>query len=103
MSIYHLLKFLGFELRKITLIGEQQDDGYIFITSPELEGFSLMLEPDEDKNIATIINVVYEPLITYLDVLNDARHKATARKGRYEVRGFSMTAPHSYTARLSIC
>lgn len=64
---------VGFELRTITLIGEQQDDGYIFITSPELKGFSLMLEPDEDKNLATIISAVHEPLITYLDVLNEAK------------------------------
>jgi hypothetical protein len=103
VSIYRLLKFLGFEMRKVTLIGELQDDGYIFITSPELKGFSLMLEPDEDKNFATIINAVYEPLITYLDVLNNAGNKATAQKGRYEVRGFNKTAPHSYTARLSSC
>jgi hypothetical protein len=103
MSIYRLLKFLGFELRTITLIGEQQDDGYILITSPELKGFSLMLEPDEDKNLATIISAVYEPLIAYLGVLNEAGNKATARKGRYEVKGFNKTAPHSYTARLSIC
>jgi hypothetical protein len=103
MSIYRLLKLLGFELSKITLIGEQQDDGYIFITSPELRGFSLMLEPNEDKNLATIISAVHEPLIAYLDVLNEAENKATARKGRYEVKGFNKTSPHSYTARLSIC
>jgi hypothetical protein len=101
--LYSLRKVLGSEPNAITLIGERQDDGYIFITSSELKGFSLMLEPDEDKNLATLMNAVYEPLTGYLDALYGAGHKAITPKGRYEVKGFSKTSPYSYTARLSTC
>ncbi|MGH6848123.1 MAG: hypothetical protein ACREC0_12020 [Methylocella sp.] len=72
----------------ITLIGERRDEGYIFIHSPELKGFSLMLEPDE-YDIKTFLDAVYDPLLTYIQ----AYHKALAKNEKPRLRSIIESAP----------
>jgi hypothetical protein len=101
--VKYLLKYLASSraLLRLSVIGKRQDDGYIFFTSPELKGFSLMLEPGEDKNIQTLMDAIHERLITYLQALHKAKHAAPSR--HYEVKVFTKRASLSYAARLSNC
>ncbi|MCC6946884.1 MAG: hypothetical protein IT539_03870 [Bradyrhizobiaceae bacterium] len=49
----------------IHLIGEPRAGGYIYLTSPELPGFTFLLGPDE-KSIEAIIEAIKPALATYL-------------------------------------
>ncbi len=48
----------------ITFIAHEREGGYTYITSPDLPGFTFMLEPGEERNIRKLIN---EPLMVYLN------------------------------------
>jgi hypothetical protein len=93
-----ILSFLGIGM-KIHFHAEDQDDGYTFIRSPELRGFTLMLEHEQTKNIATLMNAIHDPFISYMMAFCRARNKAMA-KDHLKMKNFSETANHSYTARL---
>ena len=76
--IDRLLALFGFEKFSITLIGHEREGGYTYITSPQLSGFTFMLNPGEEKNIRTFIDAIDEPLTTFLD----AHFKAEASRDR---------------------
>ncbi len=86
---------------KIEFIAEEQEDGYTFIYSPELKVFTLMLAPEQAKNIGTLINSLHDPFITYMTALFHAQNKAKSKA--LKMKDFSEKAPHSYTARLCSC
>ena len=54
------------EVMVIKLNGERQDDGYLFIYSSDLRGFSLMLAPEQSLNTGTLLVAIHDPLVVYL-------------------------------------
>jgi hypothetical protein len=104
MSIFNkLFKFFGLDMLKLTFIAKEQEDGYTFIYSPELNGFTLMLAPEQTKNIGTLINAIHDPLMIYMTALCRARNKAKAKAKALKMKDFGETSPHSYMARLCSC
>lgn len=50
-----------------TLIGEEREGGYIFVSSSDLRGFTLMLEPGE-RDIEKTIEAIRPALMGHLDI-----------------------------------
>ena len=50
----------------IHLIGEEREGGYTYVTSPELPGFTLMLEPGEEASPQAFRAAVEEPLKMFI-------------------------------------
>jgi hypothetical protein len=100
-----LNRFLGFlglfgrKLTKITFIGHEREGGYIYLNSPELRGFSFMLEPGEN-NLKTIIAAIDEPLRAYLAAKLAFRH-ATQR--RPDLTGLRITQQHPINLVAELC
>lgn len=99
-----LNKFLGLfggELIsiKITLIGQEREGGYIYLTSPELKGFSFMLEPGED-DLKAIIAAMDEPLHAYLEA-KLAFDRAKRRKP--DLTGLRITQRHPINLVAELC
>ena len=82
---------------KIRLHGHERDGGYTYITSPELPGFSFMLEPGEDENIRSFIDAIDEPLMTYID----AYYKAESRKAPSHLAGLRQSNHNNFVAELA--
>ena len=90
--------------RIIHLDGEVQDDGYLYVYSNDLKGFSLMLEPDQWKDFGSLIQSVEIPLLAYIDAYEDAKKSIGENKkqvaSRYEVFDFSKKSNTSYCAKV---
>ena len=93
--INRILGRLGLPIR-INLIGHRRDGGYTYITSPDLPGFTFLLEPGEEKSLSTLINALEEPLSVYLVAHFKARHKADGMK----LAGLRRKASTNYVAEL---
>ena len=92
-----ILRFLGlgqFHVIRITLIGHPREGGYTYLTSPELPGFTFMLEPGEETDLRRMINALYEPLTFYLD----AHIKGQARADSIRLTGLRQTKSMNYIA-----
>src|SRR5689334_15910968 len=101
-----LLSYLPFRLhlhmRRITLIGQEREGGYTFITSPDLPGFSFMLEPGETENFRSFINAIEPSLMVYLDAHFEAEAKANHPKRMEHARltGIRRKDQTNYVAEL---
>lgn len=63
------------EVTVIKLNGKRQDDGYMFIYSPDLKGFSLMLAPEQSRNTGILLAAIHDPLIAYLWTASGRLHR----------------------------
>jgi hypothetical protein len=90
------------EVMVIKLNGERQDDGYMFIYSPDLKGFSLMLAPEQSRNTGTLLAAIHDPLVAYMGVYCRARN-STRSEARVDVRRWEKIGANSYTAQLCPC
>jgi hypothetical protein len=54
------------EKHTFTLIGEEREGGYTYVHSPDLPGFTFMLEPGEEKDVETVIEVIEPSLKAYV-------------------------------------
>src|ERR1700730_16523584 len=89
-SLYALF---GRDRFTITIKGEKREGGYIYIHSPDLKGFSLLLEPGEYGDIKTFIDAIYDPLLIYLKVYDQAKHHAKVRHENLRLYAMSESAP----------
>jgi hypothetical protein len=96
-----LLRIFGTDMLEISLIAEEQDEGYLFLYSPQLKGFTLMLAPEQTKNIAALMNALHDPFMAYMTTLYKAKHDARAKA--LKMKDFGERQAHSYVARLSFC
>ena len=98
MSIIdRLLALFGFEKISISLIGHEREGGYTYITSPQLPGFTFMLEPGEEQNIRNIIDAIDEPLMAFID----AHLKAGASMNKHlHLTGFRQSNGNKFVAEL---
>jgi hypothetical protein len=67
---------------RITLNREKRDGGYTFISSPELKGFTLLLEPGDYDNFKNFIDATFDPLTNYLAAFDQARDAARRERPR---------------------
>lgn len=81
----------------IRLIGEMRPGGYVFVTSPDLPGFSVMLHPGEHEDATSVFAVLADPLKAFL--MAECRASERAEK-RVRVTAVRQTAPDSYLAEL---
>lgn len=93
-----LLALFGIEGMKVTLNLNEREGGYIFISSPELKGFSLLLEPGNYNDLKTFINAVDEPLTAYLDQYLKAR--SSVRHQALQLRATKITAGRPIVAKM---
>jgi len=75
-----LLSWFGIERITITLKLEKREGGYIFISSPELKGFNLLLAPGNYNDFKEFVDAVHEPLTTYINAYQRAKKSARARQ-----------------------
>lgn len=68
------MRVFGYELIKLNFRVEPRANGRVFLSSSDLPGFSLMLDPEDIKDLPSLSAAIYEPLAGYLDMeLNGAR------------------------------
>ena len=91
-----ILSLFGIKTIRLTFIGHEREGGYVFITSPELPGFTFMLAPGEAENIRTFINAIDEPLDAYLD----AYFGADKHDDRMQIMGIRQSKPMNYVAEV---
>jgi hypothetical protein len=65
--------------------------GYLFITSPNLPGFSLMLHPDDGKSIQALSAALEGPLQAFIEAEYQA-YKANAGTQRVHMQGIFRTS-----------
>lgn len=95
--IERLLARFGIRKITITFIGHEREGGYTYITSPQLPGFTFMLEPGENENIRTFIDAIDEPLMAYLP----AYFKAELRASSIHLTGIRQSKSKNYVAELA--
>ncbi len=89
----------GYRRVCITLIGEAREDGYIFLHSPELKGFSLLLPPGSDKDLKALTDAIFEPLDSYVHAYFRAKAKAAMNVRSVEIAE-SQSYPRKHFAKL---
>ncbi len=92
----------------INLYSEEREGGYMYVYSPDLKGFSLLLEPDQTKDILSMLSAMQEPMLAYAEAYEDGRReakaraketaKATAKESRYQVIDFGQTSHSTFRA-----
>jgi hypothetical protein len=80
----------------LTLVEEHREGGYTFVRSPEFPGFTFMLEPGEEKDLRTVMDALYEPLVAFLE----AELRTAARPEPVHVTGFRRTTATKYVAEV---
>ena len=95
--IERLLAHFGIRKIAITLMLDEREGGYTYITSPQLPGFTFMLEPGEDENIRTFIDAIDEPLMAYLP----AHFEAELRTRDVHLTGIRQSKAKNYIAELA--
>ena len=99
MSFFdRLLSLINMERFIVTLNGEEREGGYFFISSPELKGFSLLLEPGDYTDFKTFIDAVDEPLTAYMNTYQKARN--AARHEQLRLRATTMSKDGSISAKM---
>ncbi len=94
--ISKILSSLGLP-KKITLIGQEREDGSTFITCREYPGFTFLLEPGEDESIRALMAAIEEPFMAFLQ----AQAKFESRQERLSLTGIRHSSRHNYVAELS--
>ena len=96
-TIERMLAWFGIKKISIAFIGHEREGGYTYITSPQLPGFTFMLEPGEDRSIRTLVDAIDEPLIAYLE----ARFAAESRNSHVRLTGIRQVKAQNYVAQLA--
>jgi hypothetical protein len=75
-----------------------REGGYVFVSSPQLRGFNLLLDPGEDySDLKTFVDAVSEPLTVYMNEFQRARH---AQREKLRLRSAEMDGDGSLVANL---
>jgi hypothetical protein len=77
----------------VRLYGHPRPGGHMFVTSPDLPGFSVMLRPGEHDDASSVIAVLDKPLKVFL--MAEARGRKKMR-----VTAVRETAEETYLAEL---
>jgi hypothetical protein len=81
----------------ITLNLAERDGGYFFVSSPQLKGFNLLLEPGNYHDFRTFIDAVDEPLTEYMNIYQHARH---AHREKLRIRSTKMEEDGALVAHM---
>ncbi len=81
----------------IALVGEARPNGYMFLKSPDLPGFSYMLSPGEYDDISAVFKTIGEPLKAFIN----AEHKAWLQSRKVRITGTRQADSTTYLAELS--
>lgn len=83
--------------RTINLIGEPRSGGYMFLKSPELPGFSMMLAPSQHNEFGEFIKAVESPLVAFITAECEATNDHAKR---LKMMGATRTNSTTYLAEL---
>jgi hypothetical protein len=75
----------------------EREGGYYFVSSPNLKGFSLLLEPGDYSDFKTFIDAVSEPLTSYMNIFQEKRH---AHREKLRLRSTKMDEDGSLVAHM---
>ena len=89
--------FTGHKL--VRLVGSPRNGGYVFINSPDLPGFSLMLRPGDADDIGSLTAAIHSPLKTFIEAEYSAYRKLNQNK-QLRVMGFRLATPSNLVAEL---
>lgn len=73
----------------IRLVGEPRVGGYVFVKSPDLPGFSLMLHPSEAEDPSRVFAAIYDPVIAFIEA--EFRAGQIADGNRVRLTSFKQT------------
>ena len=79
----------------IRLIASPRDGGYIFVNSPDLPGFSLMLRPNETESFDAILGPLKAFILAEFRACEATRHK------ELRITGMRRATPSEIVAELS--
>jgi hypothetical protein len=82
--------------KSINLIGEPRAGGYVFLKSPDLPGFSMMLAPGQHAELGAFVKAVEEPLMAFIA----AECEASEHAKRLKMAGATRTDSTTYLAEL---
>jgi hypothetical protein len=82
--------------KTINLIGEPRPGGYVFLRSPDLPGFSMMLEPSQHSQLGAFVKAVEGPLMAFIA----AECRADEHAKRLKMMGATRTNSTTYLAEL---
>jgi hypothetical protein len=82
--------------KTINLIGQPRPGGYVLIKSPELPGFSMMLERDQHAELGTFVKTIEAPLMAFIA----AECHADDRAKKLRMMGATRTDSTTYLAEL---
>ncbi len=63
----------GHRLLRLGLVASPREGGYMFINSPDLPGFSIMLSPSETEDFDAFVAALGKPLVAFVS----AEYKAS--------------------------
>ena len=96
-TIERLLGLFGIRKISITLIGNEREGGYTYITSPQLPGFTFMLEPGEEQTLRAFFDAIEEPLMAYVA----AHFEAESRTRHVHLTGIRQAKAKNYVAEFA--
>jgi hypothetical protein len=70
----------------IVLVIQPREGNYSLVTSPDLPGFALVLEPGEADDLQSIVDALSAPLQAYLEVENKRTAGSTGPVSRRSMR-----------------
>jgi hypothetical protein len=82
--------------KSINLIGEPRAGGYMFLKSPDLPGFSMMLDPSQHSELGAFVKTVEAPLMAFIA----AECRADEHAKRLKIAGATQTDSTTYLAEL---
>jgi len=65
----------GHRLLRLGLVAQQREGGHIFVKSPDLPGFSVMLTPAEIDDFDLFVSALGRPLVAFVN----AEHRSAQR------------------------
>jgi len=83
---------------RVRLALEPHAEGYVFVQSPDLPGFTFVLGPGEDQNIRTLTDAMFGPLTAFLAAQRETERARPAEP--VEVTGIRRTGSRKYVAEL---
>lgn len=89
----------------INLRGQEREDGSLFVTSPELEGFNITLWSNEWESPGSFMKSVEEPLAHYIGIylhaeLEEAPPAGSRDQSRYQVFGIEAVSRTDFLAKV---
>lgn len=93
-------RLVGADVVKLNFTVDERKNGQMFLTSEDLPGFSLLLDPQDVKDLPSLTKALVEPLSAYLDALE--QHEQMNRR-TVTVSGIHGAHPGTHKVIADVC